>query len=395
MKKTLICVISVLLLSISPVEAQENKGIATEKSLLEKYVFKKDMPAAVNVDLHLRTSFNVNTLPGADGKSTSVGFRTDHVMLGIYGDVTPKFSYKFLQRLNKCGETLSLENLSNTIDYAYVDYRFRPNAFVRAGRHALFFGGFEYNEYPIDVYDYSGITNYISCYLTGVSLSYRPVASQELGVQLMNNRAGTSEQAYGRIPEGLEDAAVPLYYSVAWNGDFLDGKLSFRYAATAGEQLRGKWVFMLGGGQRIALGKFSLYLDALYHRADIDHLGVVRGMGSLPDGKAWEGIARNVEYLSVVSEANWRVHPKWNIRVKGFYDRAGVYRSNGIFAEGCYLSAWTGQGGIEFYPMKDNNMHLFLNATGKKYLDVVNKQAVVPDDAFRLSLGFVYRLPVL
>ena len=45
--------------------------------------------------------------------------------------------------------------------------------------------------------------------------------------------------------------------------------------------------------------------------------------------------------------------------------------------------------------MKDDNLHLFLNATGKFYKEINGKPLQNPDDSFRLSLGFIYRLPVL
>lgn len=100
-------------------------------------------------------------------------------------------------------------------------------------------------------------------------------------------------------------------------------------------------------------------------------------------------------YLTFVSEVNYRFLPKWNIHLKGFYDRASVYKKNGAFEEGNYLSSWGYQGGMEFFPMGDRNMHLFLNATGKTYKDIHIKNMASPKDQFRISAGFVYRLPIL
>lgn len=369
----------------------------TEDSLRQSvvgYLTKKKMPQAINVDLHLRSAFHAKFNSGsADADEAS--FRFDHIMIGIYGNVTDRLSYKYLQRLNRGTQAFETENLSGTIDYAYLRYQLNRHFAVTAGRQALFVGGFEYNEYPIDVYDYSGINNNISCYLTGVNLAYAPRSNQEFAFQILNNRAGTMEEAFGKIPVGIERPFAPLYYSLAWNSHYSDGKVQLRYAATAGELAKGKWVFMIGGGQMVDLGKFNLFLDVLYHRSAIDHLGVIRRMGIQEDGEVWDGIARSVEYLTLVSEANYRFLPKWNIHLKGYYDRASVYRENGIFTKGNYLSAWGYQGGIEFFPMADDNLHLFLNATGKVYKDMQVKNRVNQEDQFRVSLGFVYRLPVL
>ncbi len=358
------------------------------------YLMKKKMPEAVNVDLHLRSAFNARFY-SAESDKDEASFRFDHVMIGIYGNITDKLSYKYLQRLNKGAQAFETENLSNTIDYAYLRYQLTPQFAVTGGRQALFVGGFEYNDYPINIYDYSGITNNITCYLTGVNIAYSPRSNQEIGFQILNNRAGSMEEAFGQIPEGVERPYAPLYYSLAWNSNYADNKVRLRYAVTTGELAEGKWVFMISGGQMVNLGKVNIYLDVLYHRSGIDHLGVIRRMATDGNGNAWNGIARSVEYLTLVSETNYRFLPKWNIHLKGFYDRASVYKENEVFSKGNYLSSWGYQGGIEFFPMADDNLHLFLNATGKVYKDIRKENMVNPKDQFRISLGFVYRLPIL
>lgn len=366
----------------------------TQGKSLAEHLFKKEMPAAVNVNLHLRAGINYNSI-NKDTEISEAGFKFDHVMLDINGNITDKLSYKYLQRMNKSFTNSTVENLSNSIDYAYVRYQFHPKAAVLAGRQALFLGGFEYNEYPVDVYDYNGITNNITCYLTGISLYFYPWENQEFGIQAVNNRTASSSDAYGTLPEGMKKSSLPLYYAMAWNGSFLDQRLGFRYAVAAGEQMKGKWVLMLGAGQRFSTGKFSIYLDALYHRAAIDHLGVIRKMTLDTEGNLWNGIAQHTDYFSVAAETCFRFHSKWNIRVKGFYDRAGVFKDNQVFVSGNYLSAWRCQGGIEYFPMKDNNLHLFLNATGNFQKEKPTLPVIQQKDNFRISLGAIYRLPVL
>lgn len=358
------------------------------------YLTKKKMPEAINVDLHLRSAFHARFNSGTADRDEA-SFRFDHIMIGIYGNITDKLSCKYLQRLNKGTQAFETENLSSTIDYAYLKYQLTPQFAITGGRQALFVGGFEYNEYPINIYDYSGITNNITCYLTGVNVAYSIRNNQELAFQILNNKAGTMEEAFGRIPEGIERPFAPLYYSLAWNSNYSDNKVQLRYAATAGELAKGKWVFMVSGGQMANFGKVNIFLDILYHRSAIDHLGVIRKMATNADGTAWDGIARSVEYLTFVSEANYRFLPKWNIHLKGFYDRASVYKENGIFSKGNYLSSWGYQGGIEFFPMADSNLHLFLNTTGKIYKNIQKENRMNQEDQFRVSLGVVYRLPVL
>lgn len=383
------------LLYSSPVQASSQSGQEDSiRNSVVGYLVKKKVPRAINIDLHLRSAFHAR-FDSDEAVKDEASFRFDHIMIGIYGNVTDRLSYKYLQRLNKGTRAFETENLSETVDYAYLKYQLNKQWAVTAGRQALFVGGFEYNEYPINIYDYSEVTNNITCYLTGVNLSYSPRENQEVAFQIVNNRTGTMDEAFGRIPEGIERPFAPLYYSLAWNSNYSDNRLQLRYAATAGELAKGKWVFMISGGQMLNIGKFNIFLDILYHRSAIDHLGVIRNMATTADGEAWDGIARSVEYLTFVSEANYRFRPKWNIHLKGFYDRASVYKESGMFAKGNYLSSWGYQGGIEYFPMADNNLHLFLNATGKVFKDVSKKNVLNKEDQFRVSLGVVYRLPVL
>ena len=193
----------------SPAFSSEVDNDTLRCSVVE-YLLKKKMPKSVNVDLHMRAAFHAN-FPSATTGENEAAFRFDHVMIGIYGNITDKLSYKYLQRLNKGTKAFETENLSSTIDYAYIRYQTAHRFTVTAGRQALFVGGFEYNEYPIDVYDYSGVTNNITCYLTGVNLFYAPRSGQEIGIQVLNNRAGSPEEAFGRIPEGMERPWAPLY----------------------------------------------------------------------------------------------------------------------------------------------------------------------------------------
>lgn len=390
----LLGIIGLLLYSTTLQAASHIEAEDSLRNSVVGYLMKKKMPKAINVDLHLRSAFHAKFNSGA-GNADEASFRFDHIMIGIYGNVTDKLSYKYLQRLNRGTQAFETENLSGTIDYAYLRYQLNRQFAVTAGRQALFVGGFEYNEYPINIYDYSGITNNITCYLTGVNIAYSPRNNQEIGFQIINNRAGSMEEAFGQIPEGVERPFAPLYYSLAWNSNYSDNKLQLRYAATAGELAKGKWVFMISGGQMVNLEKFNIYLDILYHRSAIDHLGVIRKMATTEEGAVWEGIARSVEYLTFVSEANYRFRPKWNIHLKAFYDRASVYKENDMFRKGNYLSSWGYQGGIEFFPMADSNLHLFLNATGKTYKNIKKENFMNQEDQFRVSLGFVYRLPLL
>jgi hypothetical protein len=351
----------------------------------------EDIPKSVDLSLHLRPAYHAQ-FNGTPLEFENGGFKFDHIIVDVGGQVTPKLSYRYLQRLNKVSPIFTKENLPSTIDYAYLKYALNNLFSITAGKQALSVGGFEYNKYPVDVYDYSGISNYITCYLTGMQVAFTPVQNQEFSFQIVNNRMGTWREAIGtpQIGSQLEAPTLPLYYSLGWNSNYLDNALQLRYAANITSPAKGKTLVMVSGGQMWQSGPFNIYIDAFFQHSEIDYLGGIRNLTISP-----QNVVENVNYFSLLGEANYRFQPQWNILLKCFYNNFSTYKSSVFLDKGNCLTSWNYQGGIEFYPMKDDNLHLFLIATFKNYLEPAVAQVITPDDSFRISAGFIYRIPVL
>ena len=350
-----------------------------------------EIPKSVDLSLHLRPAYHAQ-FNGTPLEFENGGFKFDHIIVDVGGQVTPKLSYRYLQRLNKVSPIFTKENLPSTIDYAYLKYALNNLFSITAGKQALSVGGFEYNKYPVDVYDYSGISNYITCYLTGMQVAFTPVQNQEFSFQIVNNRMGTWREAIGtpQIGSQLEAPTLPLYYSLGWNSNYLDNALQLRYAANITSPAKGKTLVMVSGGQMWQSGPFNIYIDAFFQHSEIDYLGGIRNLTISP-----QNVVENVNYFSLLGEANYRIQPQWNILLKCFYNNFSTYKSSIFLDKGNCLTSWNYQGGIEFYPMKDDNLHLFLIATFKNYLEPAVAQVITPDDSFRISAGFIYRIPVL
>lgn len=350
-----------------------------------------EIPKSVDLSLHLRPAYHAQ-FNGTPLEFENGGFKFDHIIVDVGGRVTPKLSYRYLQRLNKVSPIFTKENLPSTIDYAYLKYALNNLFSITAGKQALSVGGFEYNKYPVDVYDYSGISNYITCYLTGMQVAFTPVQNQEFSFQIVNNRMGTWREAIGtpQIGSQLEAPTLPLYYSLGWNSNYLDNALQLRYAANITSPAKGKTLVMVSGGQMWQSGPFNIYIDAFYQHSEIDYLGGIRNLTISP-----ENVVENVNYFSLLGELNYRIQPRWNILLKYFYNNFSTYKSSIFLDKGNCLTSWNYQGGIEFYPMKDDNLHLFLIATFKNYLEPAVAQVITPDDSFRISAGFIYRIPVV
>ena len=119
----------------------------------------------------------------------------------------------------------------------------------------------------------------------------------------------------------------------------------------------------------------------MYTRAALDPLGILTELVPAEDEEAGPVCLQNVEYLSLVAELNYRFHPKWNVFAKGMYETG---------------SAWGYQAGLEFFPMADDNLHFYLTGTGRSYslTDRAKELGASIDNTQRLSVGFIYKLPL-
>lgn len=372
------------------------KAVTSNDSIrnsLAGYLLNKEIPASLNATLSIRPVFQTHFNSTQD--DTKGAFRFDYLMLNLRGDISDKLSYYYTQRLHEGNRASTVENLSKSINYAYIQYKFTPRLHTIVGKQAILYGGFEYYESPVDVFTYSTSNNYLSCYQIGLSLSYKANEQNELCAQITNNRTASMQETYGELPDNIKGSSVPLLYSAGWNGSFMNDKLQFRYAASAAEVAKDRWAFMIGGGQQINLHPVSLYLDVLYQRSSIDYLGAVRELYVNNEGIQGASGMQCVEYLTVVSKINFRLHSQWNIHLKGFYDQGSVYKEKGNIQKGKYLQCWCYEGGVEYYPLPKTDLYCFLNVSNKAYRQTNKSNIITPDRETNLKLGFVYRIPLI
>lgn len=297
------------------------------------------------------------------------------------GTVLPWLSYAYRQVLCFRNEWVRANGFGSYIENAWVNFQLSEKFSVTAGKQDAAWGGFEYDEYPYRIYDYSDMNDWMECYFTGVAVSYEPTGTQEICVQVTNGNDNRSKS--------------PSFYNLGWNSSYLDEMLSLRYSVTAGQQAKGNWMWMVWGGQQVEAGKFLGYFDVMYTRGKMDPMGLLAEQFE-PEDEENEASIGNTSYLSLVARLNYQIHPKWNLFVKGMYETASVYKANDPYESGKYRTAWGYQGGVEFYPMGDDNLHLFMTGTGRAYNLTEKAKAfdVFAENTGRLSVGFVYKIPL-
>ena len=397
-RKTLLCC-CLLALSVS-MNAQDNHGYGGDdghfKSLAEEVTKLKKSNDMFNVYLNTAASAQVET---DNEHEWSTGFKNKHLRLEIKGNLTDKLYYRFCYRMTNSNVARSEDNFARSTDVVMIGYRFSDKFSVEAGKIFQPFGGYEVDENPIYIYEYSDLTGGLECYLGGVVINYKPVPTQEIVVGVTNAHNDKFADVYGDNSlaiEGdgtqnriLEKTRIPLGYSLGWNGSFLNNRLLTRWSWGIEGEARHKYSRMLILGQKLNLDRLQWYFDYMYQNDGLDRFGLasreVRDFFPAVGGEAWMS---DVHYTSFITKLNWQFAPQWNLMLKGMYETASVTKVD-RFKD--FRKSYGYVGSVEYYPVKSQDFRVFLAYVGRK---VTYKDGVGLDkyNTNRIELGFKYRI---
>ena len=397
-RKTLLCC-CLLALSVS-MNAQDNHGYGGDdghfKSLAEEVTKLKKSNDMFNVYLNTAASAQVET---DNEHEWSTGFKNKHLRLELKGNLTDKLYYRFCYRMTNSNVARSEDNFARSTDVVMIGYRFSDKFSVEAGKIFQPFGGYEVDENPIYIYEYSDLTGGLECYLGGVVVNYKPVPTQEIVVGVTNAHNDKFADVYGDNSlaiEGdgtqnriLEKTRSPLGYSLGWNGSFLNNRLLTRWSWGIEGEARHKYSRMLILGQKLNLDRLQWYFDYMYQNDGLDRFGLasreVRDFFPAVGGEVWMS---DVHYTSFITKLNWQFAPQWNLMLKGMYETASVTKVD-RFKD--FRKSYGYVGSVEYYPVKSQDFRVFLAYVGRK---VTYKDGVGLDkyNTNRIELGFKYRI---
>ena len=380
--------------------AQDNHGYGGDdghfKSLAEEVTKLKKSNDMFNVYLNTAASVQVET---DNEHEWSTGFKNKHLRLEIKGNLTDKLYYRFCYRMTNSNVARSEDNFARSTDVVMIGYRFSDKLSVEAGKIFQPFGGYEVDENPIYIYEYSDLTGGLECYLGGVVVNYKPVPTQEIVVGVTNAHNDKFADVYGDNSlaiEGdgtqnriLEKTRIPLGYSLGWNGSFLNNRLLTRWSWGIEGEARHKYSRMLILGQKLNLDRLQWYFDYMYQNDGLDRFGLasreVRDFFPAVGGEVWMS---DVNYTSFITKLNWQFAPQWNLMLKGMYETASVTKVD-RFKD--FRKSYGYVGSVEYYPVKSQDFRVFLAYVGRK---VTYKDGVGLDkyNTNRIELGFKYRI---
>lgn len=328
-------------------------------------------------------------------------FANKQLRIEIKGNLTDKLYYRLRHRLNKATDAKGEDNFAKATDIMMVGYNFNDKLSISGGKMCQIWGGFEFDENPMYIYQYSDMVDNMDNFMAGVTVSYKPIPTQEIAVEISNSYNGKFADEYGDEAvvvnndeaQALQKSKNPLTYIINWNGSFFDGKLNTRWAWGLQTQAKGKYSRMLTLGQQLNLPKFQWYFDYMGAFDDLDRLKIATNelRDAFVDG---EGDALGnvylgkVHYNSFITKANWQFAPSWNLMLKGMYETASVTKMEQFKN---YRKSFGYMGSIEYYPAKQQDFRLFLAYVGRKY-DYSTKCGLKDYNTDRIELGFMYRI---
>lgn len=327
-----------------------------------------------------------------EGKFDEASFKMNRVRLEIYGKLNQHLSYHFRQSFNKYSNPYSVDNMSSSIEYANIKWTAGERFDLVAGKQYLAVGGYEGYVNGLKVREFSEFNNNFEIYQTGLKGVIKVTPDQHITLQVTNNRNSTDDKMYlYGLPEGVEPSKIPLLGTLNWMGWFADKSVHLMYSASAGQLAKGKNVYHFMCGNIYQKGPLLAYLDVLYSRSALDSQQRITALQG-------QYTAQNTQYLTFIADIDYQFHPKWNAYIKGAYETAAVYQSNGIFAKGRYITSWNAQACLEWFPFEiDKGFKVFAHYVykGHHLSDIAKALGAAMPHTQRVSIGIQYIIPVL
>ena len=327
-----------------------------------------------------------------DGRFNEASFKMNRVRLEIYGRLNQHLSYHFRQSFNKYSNPYAVDNMSSSIEYANIKWTQSERFDLVAGKQYLAVGGYEGYVNGLKVREFSEFNNNFEIYQTGLKGVVKLTPEQHITLQVTNNRNSTDDKIYlYGLPEGVEPSKIPLLGTVNWMGWFADKSVHMMYSASAGQLAKGKNVYHFMCGNIYQKDPILAYFDVLYSRSALDSQQRITALQG-------NYTAQNTQYLTFIANVDYQFHPKWNAYLKGAYETAGIYETNGIFAKGRYITSWNAQACVEWFPLtEDKGFKVFAHYVykGHDLSDIAKALGAAMPHTQRISIGIQYVIPVL
>ena len=392
-------VILILLLLPSVLMAQVKERQADDTTFYKTLIPETKQSLLKNVSMIANMRFAERN-EFVDGDYTKSRFMNEQFRLELKGKVHDKVYFRFRDRYTRAQTSESVDNLSRSVDLAFVRVDISSKFSIAGGKLCADWGAIEFDLNPIDVYEYSDIIEYADNFLTGAQFSYGLNPKHQFTFQVLDSRTKTFNELYGPQP-GLEESKAPLALVVNWRGSLFDGKFNtiWSYARhneaqdTIADKAVGMDYFALGN--QLKLKKITIDYDYKISMEDLDRTSIVSE--TVPDN-LYPYALRETVYIGHWLNINYRIKPKINLAFVAMLDIA-KYKDDidPLKTSDEIRKAWGFIPTIEYYPFDGLNFRFYANWVGRKYeySDYAKKRfGSVDYNTGRFAIGFVTPLGI-
>ena len=360
----------------------------------------KSVSVIANMNYAFRNEF-------VDGEYTQSRFRNEQFRLEIRGQVHEKVFFRFRDRYTRAQTSESIDNLSRSVDLAYLRFDINPKFSISAGKMCADWGAWEFDWNPIDIYEYSDIVEYADNFLTGVGASYSPSSNNQFTVQVLDSRTKSFDELYGAQPNFTESKA-PLAFVANWRGVLFGGKLKTIWSYSLfneAQDLEGNSANMnyIALGNELNFGKLTFIYDFKLSQEDLDRTTIVSE--TVPDdipGFEYPYALAKTRYTGHWVHFRYKITPKVHFTFVGMLDVAEWDNADqdplNTDGETKIRDAWGYIPAIEYFPWSDLNFKFFTNWVGRdyKYSDYAKSRfGAVDYSTGRFTIGFITPLGIL
>lgn len=228
----------------------EAKTEATDSVITAEVVEPKKKMQPISVKFDARFDWQSSFTHNADAKpSYASNFNGRYIMFMLDGNISPKFSYSLRYRMIHPSHENSWRGVFNATDWAQLTYRPTKNWEITAGKMLVFYGSYEFDKNPLDVYMWSGWGGRVGCFQFGVLGKYITNDGRNNILFQINNSPFADSLSLGAM----------YSYSVQWNGNF--GVFNALYSDNLIEYQPGRFINYISLGNQFNFGPATIELD--------------------------------------------------------------------------------------------------------------------------------------
>jgi len=386
--------------ALVPVTAQENrsalfngKPLVGTDSLANK---EPDRAQLFKFDLLLRAALDADNLGKEDALTR---FNMEEVRILFHGEYNDQLSYKIRFRLNRPFAQTGLDNASQALDFAQVDYKFgaKRNWAISLGKQSAMVGSYEFENNPIYEFLFTDyVDRILNLFVVGGKLSYQMNNNHGFHLQLYNTVNNTFDSHLnnnGFAQGDLQRAKAPIGGYLTWTGAFADRRFQTKWSYNLAQFAAGKPTQALSLANKFKTDKQMVYLDLQYTHMGTDHALIASR--AVNDFYAYTGenrqLAKNVNYKSAVLRYDQFLTDKWEVALKGAIETAGS-RDDDQLGDN-FRTNYTYFAALQHKPFKKQDFRFYLGYIGNS-VSFADKTNLAKTQFNRLALGGYFTIPV-